>query len=376
MWKRGQPGAQTRVPYCCNSWRCPVCRRHEAAVLFARLKQAAQELDPRGWVMLVLTLDRDGHYSGKPWRSTDEAYAELGALTRATLARIGKQWGSEVRYETRVSRKGKVRVVPIHHVGNRYAAVVEAHRSGWPHVNLLVWCPELADELRSEYATRMSDPEIANAVALARECWRNKQAVPDDVRELARQATLIGGELEEIITRENRRGRAWGLQSTAEAARDVDAVLGYCVKLAGLHESSVGELAKVTQVPLNAKQRFRRFRTGKGFLPPRVSNPEVTGCLMRRRRAGYSPRARWRGADGDWEVYAINASADPADAPAIEQAARAEHQLIAEEERILSRQRRYDALPMRFAHRGQVESYRESGERLDALRSRELAAAG
>lgn len=345
-------------------------------MLFARLKQACGPLDPRGWVMLVLTLDRDGHYSGKPWRDPDQAYAELGALWRATCARLGKVYGTETRYETRVSRKGKVRVVPIRHLGNRYACVVEAHRSGWPHLNVLVWSPELADELRSEHATRMADPEIANAVALARDCWRNKEPVPHSVRELARKATLIGGELGELITRENKRGRGWGVQSTAEAARDVDAVVGYCVKLAGLHESSVGELAKVTQVPMNAKQRFRRFRSGKGFLPPRVSNPDVTGCLLRRRRAGYSPKAKWRGWHSEWEVYACNASNDPAQREPIEWACHAEHELIAEEERLLSRHGRYDALPMRHAHRGKVESYRESGERLDALLSRELAAAG
>ena len=234
-----------------------------------------------------------------------------------------------------------MRVVPIRHVGNRYACVVEAHRSGWPHLNVLLWCPELADELRREHAARLDDPQIANAVALARDMWRQKQSVPHDVRELARKATLIGGELGELITRENRRGCGWGVQSTAEAARDVDAVLGYCVKLAGLHESSVGELAKVTQVPLNARERFRRFRTGKGFLPPRVSNPDVTGCLMRRRRAGYNPRAAlaWpRPASG--KCYAMNASADPAQAAAVEAAARAEHALIAEEEAILSRRGR------------------------------------
>jgi hypothetical protein len=323
--------------------------------------------------MLVLTLDREGHYGGRPWRSIDEAYAELGALTRASLQRIGRRWGPERKLE-RSGRSKRLRTV--RHVGNRWAAVVEAHRSGWPHVNVLVWCPELAEELRREQAERLDDPEIANARALALELWKRREPVPHAVRELARKAMLVGGDLQELITRPLRSGRAWGLQSTAEAARDVDAVLGYAVKLAGLHESSVGEIAKVTQVPLGAKARFRRLRTGKGFLPPRVSNPDVTGCLLRRRRAGYSPKAQWRGWSSEWEVYACNASNDPSQAEPIAWARAAELALIAEEESVLSRKRKYHPIPRRLALRGQVESYRESGERLDAMRARARAVCG
>jgi hypothetical protein len=344
-------------------------------VLFARLKQATTELDPRGWCLLVLTLDRDGHYSGKPWRSTDEAYAELGALTRASLARIGRTWGPETRLE-RSGRSKRMRTV--RHVGNRWAAVVEAHRSGWPHVNLMVWCPELAEELRRERAERLEDPELADAVELARECWKTKQPVPHAVRELARKATRIGGLLGELITRETRSGKGWGPESSAEAARDINAVCGYAVKLAGLHESSVGELAKVTQVPLNAKERFRRFRSGKGFLPPRISNPDVTGCLVRRRRAGFNARELWRGSDADWEIYAMNASNDPAQAEPIESARRAELALIDEEEAILSRRRgKLPAMPpTRYAFGGVLEGPIATGQRLDAMRARELAQCG
>jgi hypothetical protein len=375
VWNRGKPEFQTRVPYVCNSWRCEVCRRHEAAVLFARLKEATAPLDARGWCLFVLTLDREGHYSGKPWLSTDEAYAELGALTRATLARIGRQWGPETRLE-RSGRGQQLRTV--RHVGNRWAAVVEAHRSGWPHVNLMVWCPELADELRRERAERLEDPELADAVALAQAMWRAKEPVPHAVRERARQATLIGGELAELITRENRAGKGWGPQSTAEAARDIDAVCGYAVKLAGLHESSVGELSKVTQVPLNAKARFRRLRSGKGFLPPRRSNPDVTGCLVRRRRSGYNSKALWRGSGEDWEIYAVNSSSDPEQAAPIEQALQAERAVLAEEEAIRSRNRGELAPmpPMRVSVRGQLEPHRETSERRSALQARELAACG
>lgn len=353
-WGRQSPAVQTRIPYSCNSWRCEVCRRHEAAVTFARIKQATDPLPADGWCFLVLTLDRDGYYSGKPWSDVNEAYRALGKMTRAALQRIGATWGSETKLQ------GKKRVRSVRRIGKRWVAVVEAHRSGWPHVNLLVWAPELASQLRRERDSRLADPDVANAVELARDAWKNGEPVPERVRELARRATTIGGELANAIT-----DAGWGLQSTAEAARSADAVAGYVVKLAGNHDAAAGELAKITQAPTNAPQRFRRLRAGKGFLPPRESNPEVTGCLMRRRRA----------VAGDWELCAINAPKDPLQHEPIERARDAELQLIDEEERILSRSRgRMPAMPpIRIAVRGELESHKDTSERRAALMSRGLS---
>lgn len=368
-WQRANGNDKVRVPYSCNSWRCDVCRRHEAAVTFARIRQAVSRtdedgrllLDPAGWCFLVATIDREGYFSGRPWLDVNAAYRQLGAMTRKLLERIGREWGPEIREEIRVIKKGKragqtvVRHVPT--LGNRWFSVVEAHRSGWPHVNLVLWCPELAALLRAEHADRLEDPEIADALALAREAWKSREAVPSNVRELARKATVAGGRVLAVLE-----ASGWGRQSTAEAARDLEAVIGYGVKLAGLHDASVGELAKVTQCPMNAPERFRRLRAGKGFLPPRESNPEVTGCLMRRRRA----------AEGDWELQAINASKDEAQRPRIEEARAAELALMAEEEAILSRQRgRMPAMPpLRVARGARLESHRDTSQRRAALESR------
>lgn len=359
-WNRANPEKQVRIPYSCNSWRCEVCRRHEAAVTFARIKQATAPLDSSGWCFLVLTIDREGYFSGKPWADVNEAYAALGAMTRKTLAKIGRTWGPETRLE-RSGRSKTLRTVRA--LGNRWVSVVEAHRSGWPHVNLLVWCPELAAHLRCERDDRLEDPELADAVALARDAWANKEPVPDAIRELARRATVIGGELAELIT-----SSGWGLQSTAEAARSSEAIAGYVVKLAGMHDASAGELAKVTQAPLNAPERFRRLRSGKGFLPPRMVNAEVTGCLIRRRRSR----------EGDWEIQAINAPKDDAQAEPILRARAAELLLIDEEERILSRNRgRLPAMPpMRLAIAGKLEGHKQTSERRSAMQSRNLAACG
>src|SRR4029077_487326 len=357
-WERGAPKTQTRVPYSCNSWRCEVCRRHEAAVTFARIKEATAPLDPSGWCFLVLTLDRDGYYSGKGWADVNEAYPALGSMAAALLRKIGATWGPDTRLIGK-KRKRTVRVL-----GNRWVAVVEAHRSGWPHVNLLVWCPELAAALRADHEERLNDPETADAIALARDAWKRGVEVTREIRECARKAVVVRGPLLELAT-----DCGWGLQSTAEAARSSEAIAGYVVKLAGYHDASAGELAKITQAPLNAPERFRRLRSGKSFLPPRRCDPNVTGCLVRRRRA----------AAGDWEICAINAPKDPLQIEPIACAAEAELELIFEEESILHRSRGKRVPPMpplRIAVAGKLQSHQQTSERRAAMQSRELAACG
>lgn len=371
-WKLDEPGRQHRVPYQCGSWRCEVCRRHEASVTFARIRDAVMapapdelvvpldELgrvcgepwleasdgepaaDPRGWVFLVLTLDRDGYFSGAPWTDVNEAYRQISTQTSKLLKRIGREWGHHTRVE-RSGRSGELRTA--RYLGNRWVAVVEAHRSGWPHVNLMLWCPELAAELERDQRERLEDPELADAVALAQDAWRKKEPIPREIRERARRAALVGGRLAQIVTE-----TGWGLQSTAERARDIEAVIGYGVKLAGLHDASVGELAKITQCPMNAPERFRRFRCGKGFLAPRHTDPSVTGCLVRRARS----------AQGDWEIRAVNAPNDERWAEPVTAAIRAEHALIDEEERLLSLGVRVpERAPLRVAVDGKLAAHRE-----------------
>jgi hypothetical protein len=372
-WKRDGGAVITRVPYSCNSWRCEVCRRHEAAVTFARIKEAVQRtdpdtgelaLDPTGWCFLVLTLDRDGYFSGKPWFDVNAAYQSLGKMSRKALERIGREWGADLREEVRISKKtGKTSVRYVRTVGKSWFSVVEAHRSGWPHVNLVLWCPELAALLRREQADRLEDPELANALALARDAWKSREAVPTAVRELARKATVAGGRVLDVLE-----DAGWGRQSTAEAARDIESVIGYGVKLAGLHDASVGELAKVTQCPMNAPERFRRLRSGKGFLPPRQKDETVTGCMLRRRRS----------AEGDWELLAVNAPKDERQHPQVERARAAELALIAEEEALLAANRgKLPAMPpLRRIVGGQLEGHRETSARRSAMQARELATCG
>lgn len=368
-WKvvdSGRPDCvATRIPYSCNSWRCPVCARHEAAVTFARMKEAIDPLDPMGWCMLVLTIDRDGYYGGEPWRDVNEAYRALSKMTRATLGRIGRLYGPDSALE-RSGRAKELRTV--RKLGNRWVAVVEAHRSGWPHVNLLVWCPELAAELRAEHADRLEDPELADAVELARDAWKRKEPVPAALRARAREATLAGGTLLDLLT-----ASGWGRQSTAEAARDSSAIASYMVKLAGHHDASVGELAKITQAPLNAPVRFRRLRSGRGFLPPRAHNPDVTGVLIRRRRD-----QRYGTMRPEWDICPVNAPKDLAQVEQVERSIRAELALIDEEEKLMSRARgKLPPLPpVRIAIGERIEGHLDTSERNWATRVRSQSLCG
>ena len=304
-WPKDRQATQTRVPYSCGSWRCPVCCRHEAAVTFARIKQATSrpEYSPDGWVFLVLTLDRDGYYSGRPWPDVTGAYRALSKMTDNLLHRLRRAYNGEPH--------------------RSWVGVVEAHRSGWPHMNLMLYAPELARDLAEQTQRRL------------------------DAGSTAREAKLLGSTVLKHATEVG-----WGTQSTAEVAHSTDALAGYIVKLAGQHDRSMGELAKVTQAPLAAPARFRRLRSGKGFLPPRKRNENVTGVMVRRRRS----------MQGDWEVPPVNPPKDAAQADAVHAAVRAELALIEEEETLLSIHRVLPPMPpLRKCVGGRVESWNARG---------------
>lgn len=236
-WRRDDPAKKLRIPYNCSSWRCPHCCRYEASVTFARIKEACDPLKPTGFCFLVLTLDREGYYSGKKWKNVTEAYRELGRMSEKFLKRL-RRW---------------MKAQGMKPLGSEWVAVVEAHRSGWPHMNLILYSPELAEYLERDRVDR------------------ERRGFS------AREQVLVQGDLRALTV-----GAGWGPQSTAERGRSPDALAGYITKLAGVAGSTAGELAKITQAPTAAPERFRRLRAGKGFLPPRRSNPEITGTLVRR----------------------------------------------------------------------------------------------
>lgn len=213
--------------------------------MFARIAKAAEPLSPDGWCFFVLTLDRNGTYSGeKIWENAQAAYKDLSRLRGRFFANL-RRWQSRMGWR---ATKGE------------WVSTTEAHRAktgGWPHLNILIWSPEMAEFLRNERAER------------------EKEGIS------GRDAIAVTCELLDLIER-----AGFGVMSTAESARSADAVAGYITKIAGKADQTTGEITKLTQLPFNMPFRFRRLASGVGFLPPRAKNPDVTGALVRRQRAG------------------------------------------------------------------------------------------
>ncbi|HYO93848.1 MAG TPA: hypothetical protein VER33_05020, partial [Polyangiaceae bacterium] len=140
-------------------------------------------------------------------------------------------------------------------LGREWIAVVEAHRTGWPHVNLMIDARELAEHVEREQA-----------------------AIGPEFERLGFHAATLPPELMDLARRAD-----WGTLSTIERVRTEGKVVNYLAKLAGEGDEVVNEIAKLTQLPRNAPLRFRRMRTGKGWLPKRRKNPDVTGTVVVRK---------------------------------------------------------------------------------------------
>lgn len=281
-WPKNDPSRLRRAPFRCGSWRCAgECARCNAARLFARLTEAAArpEFAPTGWVFLVLTLDRDGYHSGEArWRDANAAFRALSKMLRNFLTSL-RRW---------CARNGWTSP------GSNWAAVVEVHKSGVPHLNLVLYCSELAEHLEQHrravrdagarvlWKRRRSERRHLHSIALPgerlrAELARVRRGLRRDARGVVRSSKLAAGDLLSLLQR-----AGFGAQCTAERARSRGAIAGYFVKIAGKHDTTVGEVAKLTQLPLNAPHRFRRLRSGKGFLPKQRKNEEVTGTMVRR----------------------------------------------------------------------------------------------
>lgn len=225
-WKQsavtGEISNEKRTPYRCHSWRHEGdCRRWRAAQNFARVSKALEPHRPRDVVMMVLTLDP------AEWKDRWEAFAELSRAWSSLRKAISRAYG-----------------------GNDWVGTVEVHRSGWPHMNVVMVAPQLGDAVATDPKGTLE--------------W------------LKRHAVSCG----------------FGWRCSIEQASSKRAVAGYIVKVAGEVESAaapdadgrlVGEVVKLSQLPVEAKRHFRRLRSSVKFLPPpfKSQDPEVTGALIR-----------------------------------------------------------------------------------------------
>ena len=229
------------------------------------MKETLEPLPRDRLAYVVLTLDPSA-WTGSGWsgpakKRRPDAVRDRGAIAHSYAELCGRWTQLVKRLRQRFG-------------GLDYVATVECHKSGWPHLNVVLY----ASKKRSSFST---------ALALAHKAlntWTRKARG----REAARR---VFGDLLELS--------GFGRIAFAEPAKPIDAdggdpLAGYMAKLAALVETPfsckdpgglvdsidgrlVAELVKHSQVPYNAPLNFRRLRSSKGFLVPKKTNPDITG---------------------------------------------------------------------------------------------------
>lgn len=205
-------GAVKLFRFRCNSWRHPgPCRN---ACQQAKRERIEKTLALHPWQdvsFLVLTLDPkiwvNGSWLGRP----DVAYTALKNLWRSYAKWVKRNYGFA-----------------------GYVNTVEAHRSGMPHLNVLMVSKPLAAELREDDAWRTV--EALKAAARRSHFGRMSAESADDPKQLASYITKVAVEHNE----------------RTERAR----------------QQLAGEATKQSQIPYMAPPGTRIFRPSKGFLVP------------------------------------------------------------------------------------------------------------
>lgn len=193
----------------CRSWRHEGdCRRWKNAQDFVRIRNAIKQTGDE-WVYIVLTFARES------FKDIWEAYRELYYCWDKLRKRFKRKWG-EIKY----------------------ISLVEQHRDGFPHINILVYNRTLWYECQEE-----------GWKAVRRE-WLELDAVKC----------------------------GFGFRTWIEPVRSEEAIAGYFVKLCG---EIISKSKKVDQTPVEAPKGFRRLRASQGLLPKVYHNPRVTGKLIK-----------------------------------------------------------------------------------------------
>jgi len=232
-YKDGRPGV--RVTYRCNS------RHHEGPCrdtwrrrLYARLTGGKLREVPLHHVMFgTLTLPAAVHRMVAEGRPEEKA-----ELIRAQHDAIGTM----IR---RLTRTLNARAKRAGFAGMDYFWFREAHKSGTPHVHLLLISPWLASKVRE----RDSDPEL-DGVELGSD---DANLAPADLVTLA---TSIG----------------WGERFDLQMAESREALTHYATKL-------VGEVSKGSQTPEHMPLKCRSYGGARGFLAPRKVDEQATGWV-------------------------------------------------------------------------------------------------
>lgn len=225
-------GAGFRAPFKCKSRHHPgACQMAWRALLFARLKSPESWLirsDPRHLVFLTLTLPAGDHRSRDP----DELHRDIGSrwnVLRGWLVRRGLWNGDEERLG--------------------FLWVRESHRSGVPHLHVVLRSQGLAREVQATHEELMSMGADGDALTIAPRQWRD--------------AAMRAG---------------FGSRIDASIVRSPEAVSGYVAKISG-------ELTKASQLAA-VPTKTRCYGTSRRFIPPRFKRPGWTGWLEDARNPG------------------------------------------------------------------------------------------
>lgn len=202
------------------------------------------------------------------WGNVAHTWAALSPRQARLMKRWARQCCREHGCEGRVwtGKRWALRCLghcKPYQLRGQYCAVVEQHKphgpdgERWPHLNLVLHWPWLARRV-SRAPTRLIP--------------RGGTRPPGRVLGRCRL-------LDDIVA------AGWGYQACAELVLDGRAIAGYLVKHARACERTAGEVSKLSQIPYAAPQGFRRIRSGRGFLPPRLKS-DATGVLVRRDEHG------------------------------------------------------------------------------------------
>jgi hypothetical protein len=255
------------MPFRCRSWRCVKCAPQVNARDASRIEEALGKRALADLLFVTLTLDKSALRAAVraklPPDATDErvdraartwAWRTVGERWKALRDRLAHRYreGFYVANELPRARRRKDWVRRTRKARIDYVQTWEQHQDGWPHVHAVLWCPEMARDVRARGFYQHADAMTGEP----RDVWRWNRDV------LVGLATSSG----------------FGRISDVQFPRKNEAALaGYLVKIA----SELTGSHRKDQTPVQAPRGFKRLRTTPKWLRPiRESSGEFLGSVV------------------------------------------------------------------------------------------------
>ena len=259
VWQNGTDKPASVSPYRCNSWRCSRCSRRVASKDYTRIKTALSGATPNELTYAVLTFDQLGRYGGIKFADAKSAYSWIYKALSRLMRRLERQFGKL-----------------------DYIATMEAHRNGWPHINIVFRNRALAAVVRGGFADALdslgySYGDFKALGPVERKNLRNRVAQLNDWK-VPRQRGVAK------TIRRHQLDVGLGKVCWWEPVFHQGEISNYIVKLSRYEnaERLTAEVSKLLQLPMEAPHRFRRIRSSRGFLEPsRGRGSGNLACLVR-----------------------------------------------------------------------------------------------